>query len=83
MVVATETVSPDMAKKRKTESPKEFISSKKRKLDVDTDDDISIIENDAHDNSGNTKSNSKIHKNSEDDDCLIVHDDMQTAATSQ
>ncbi|XP_060819831.1 SUMO-activating enzyme subunit 2 [Bombus pascuorum] len=85
MLVETEAVSSDMAKKRKTATPEENVSSKKRKLEVnDVDDDISIIESDINNDTDKAKSNFKIHKNSEDDDCLIVHDDnMQIAATSQ
>ncbi|XP_076752957.1 ubiquitin-like activating enzyme 2 [Xylocopa sonorina] len=81
MIVDTETVPSAMAKKRKTESPEGIVSSKKRKLQVhDVDDDVSIIENDT--NNDTAKLESKINKNSEDDDCLIVHDDnMQTAAS--
>lgn len=83
MIVETETVSLDTVKKRKTNSLEEIVSPKKRKVEVhNVDDDISIIENDI--TNDNTKSNIKIYKNSEDDDCLIVHDDnMQTTATSQ
>lgn len=85
MLVTTEAVSSDMAKKRKTTTPEENVSSKKRKLEInDVDDDISIIESDINNDTDKAKSNFKIHKNSEDDDCLIVHDDnMQIAATSQ
>lgn len=85
MIVETETVSLDTVKKRKTNSLEEIVSPKKRKMEVhNVDDDISIIENDITNDAGNTKSNIKIHKNSEDDDCLIVHDDnMQTTTTSQ
>lgn len=85
MLVKTEAVSSDMAKKRKTTTPDENVSSKKRKLEVnDVDDDISIIESDINNDTDKAKSNFKIHKNSEDDDCLIVHDDnKQIAATSQ
>ncbi|XP_068967590.1 SUMO-activating enzyme subunit 2 [Bombus flavifrons] len=84
-LVKTEPVSSDMAKKRKTATPDENVSSKKRKLEVnDVDDDISIIESDINNDTDKAKSNFKIHKNSEDDDCLIVHDDnIQIAATSQ
>ncbi|XP_033343377.1 SUMO-activating enzyme subunit 2 [Bombus vosnesenskii] len=85
MLAKTEAVSSDMAKKRKTATPDENVSSKKRKLEVnDVDDDISIIESDINNDTDKAKSNFKIHKNSEDDDCLIVHDDnIQIAATSQ
>ncbi|XP_043592936.1 SUMO-activating enzyme subunit 2 [Bombus pyrosoma] len=85
MLVTTEAVSSDMAKKRKTTTPEENVSSKKRKLEInDVDDDISIIESDINNDTDKAKSNFKIHKNSEDDDCLIVHDEnMQIAATSQ
>lgn len=84
MLAKTEAVSSDMAKKRKTATPDENVSSKKRKLEVnDVDDDISIIESDINNDTDKAKSNFKIHKNSEDDDCLIVHDDnIQIAATS-
>ncbi|XP_033202309.1 ubiquitin-like activating enzyme 2 [Bombus vancouverensis nearcticus] len=85
MLAKTEAVSSDMAKKRKTATPDENVSSKKRKLEVnDVDDDISIIESDINNDTDKAKSNFKIHKNSEDDDCLIVHDDnIQIAATTQ
>lgn len=85
MIVETETVPSDVAKKRKTESPKDVTSSKKRKLEVnDVDDDISIIENDVNNETTNTETKSKIQKNSEDDDCLIVHDDnIKTTVATQ
>lgn len=88
MVVETEVVPSDAAKKRKIEIPDRIASPKKRKLEInDTDDnDIAIIENDTNtvstaDNNIKAKSKRKI---SEDDDCLIVHDDnMQSSAVSQ
>lgn len=84
MIVETETIS-DARKKRKTESPEEAVSSKKRRLQVhDVDDDVSIIENDVNNDSTSAKTESKVQNNSEDDDCMIVHDDtVQTATVAQ
>ncbi|XP_017876520.1 SUMO-activating enzyme subunit 2 [Ceratina calcarata] len=84
MIVETETIS-DTRKKRKTESPEDSVSSKKRKLQVhDVDDDISIIENDMNNDATSSKTESKVRNTLEDDDCMIVHDDtIQTAAVAQ
>ncbi|XP_076181710.1 ubiquitin-like activating enzyme 2 [Ptiloglossa arizonensis] len=87
MIVDTDAVSSGMAKKHKIEISDAIASPKRRKLDVnDTDDnDISIIENDINKDTipDNKKLKSK-RKLSEDDDCLIVHDDnMQSSTVSQ
>ncbi|XP_076685058.1 ubiquitin-like activating enzyme 2 isoform X2 [Andrena cerasifolii] len=75
MIVETETVPSDVAKKRKIEIPDVITSPKKRKLEIDdTDDVITIIENDVISDGATDKSKSK-RTVSEDDDCLIVHDD--------
>ena len=86
MIVETETVPSDVAKKRKIEIPDVIASPKKRKLEIDnTDDVITIVENDVNSDGATDKATSKSKRTvSEDDDCLIVHDDnMQSSAASQ
>ena len=86
MIVETETVLSDVAKKRKIEIPDVIVSPKKRKLEIDdTDDVITIVENDVNSDGAADKAKSKSKRTvSEDDDCLIVHDDnMQSSAVSK
>lgn len=86
MIVETETVPSDVAKKRKIEIPDVIASPKKRKLEIDdTGDVITIVENDVNSDGATDKAKSKSKRTvSEDDDCLIVHDDnMQSSAVAQ
>ena len=86
MIVETETVPSDAAKKRKIEIPDVIASPKKRKLEIDdTADVITIVENDVNSDGATDEAKSKSKRTvSEDDDCLIVHDDnMQSSAVSQ
>lgn len=73
MIVETE-VTPalhtDTAKKRKTDITENDILNKKRKLDINNGEDVSIIEEDATDSSSEKKTCTT--KSSTDDDCLIV-----------
>ena len=86
MIVETETVASDVAKKRKIEIPDVIVSPKKRKLEIDDAVDvITIVENDVNSDGATDKAKAKSKRTvSEDDDCLIVHDDnMQSSAVSQ
>ncbi|XP_076246907.1 ubiquitin-like activating enzyme 2 isoform X2 [Calliopsis andreniformis] len=87
MIVETEIIPSDAAKKRKIEIPEQIASPKKRRVENnDTDDnDITIIENDTNNDVTIDNIKAKTKRSvSEDDDCLIVHDDnMQSSAVSQ
>lgn len=75
------TDTPDTTKKRKNVSIEEDGAVKKRRVEVDDDNDICIIDNDdmLHDNSSKIKNlTPRKRKFSEDTDCLIVCDDMHS-----
>ncbi|XP_035719314.1 SUMO-activating enzyme subunit 2-like isoform X1 [Vespa mandarinia] len=79
MIVETEVTSAlhtDTAKKRKTDMTENDVLIKKRKLDINNGEDVSIIEDDATDLSSERKTSStKKSRSSTDDDCLIVYDE--------
>lgn len=79
MIVETE-VNPalyaDTVKKRKIDITENDILLKKRKLDVNNGEDISIIEDNATDVSAEKKTSCTTKcKSSTDDDCMIVYDE--------
>ncbi|XP_046818916.1 SUMO-activating enzyme subunit 2 isoform X2 [Vespa crabro] len=78
MIVETEVNSAlhtDTAKKRKTDMTENDVLVKKRKLDINNGEDVSIIEDDATDLSSERKTSSTKKSRSTDDDCLIVYDE--------
>lgn len=79
MIVETE-VNPalyaDTVKKRKIDITENDILLKKRKLDVNNGEDVSIIEDNATDVSAEKKTSCTTKcKSSTDDDCMIVYDE--------
>ncbi|XP_047353740.1 SUMO-activating enzyme subunit 2 isoform X1 [Vespa velutina] len=80
MIVETEVTSAlhtDTAKKRKTDMTENDVLIKKRKLDINNGEDVSIIEDDATDDLSSERktSSTKKSRSSTDDDCLIVYDE--------